>query len=64
MSNVFVCKRLRLCRYLIDRGYEPYKIVPDKDNPRFNVYLFNRSAGLTEAVMDYFITSREMRNPK
>lgn len=60
MRKTYVCKRLRLCRHLMDMGFDPYQIVPDRDNPRYNVYLFTQSPALTEAVMDYF-TQRTMK---
>ena len=54
VKRTYVCKRLRLCRYLIDRGFSPYKIAPDRDNPKYNVYLFEQTTGLSAAVLDYF----------
>ena len=60
MTKTYVCKRLRLCRHLMNCGFTPYKIVPDRDNPRFNVWLFDQSPALTETIMQYF-TRKEQR---
>ena len=52
--KTYVCKRLRLCRYLMDHGFEPFRIVPDRNNPRYNVYLFAQTPALDEAMSKYF----------
>ena len=52
-TRTYVCKRLRLCRYLMEHGFQPYQISPDRDNPRYDVYLFNQSDELTAAVTEY-----------
>jgi len=56
--KTYVCKRVRLCRYLMDHGFKPYQISPDRANPRYNVYLFDQSDELTAAVMDYVTKPR------
>ena len=33
--KTFQCTRLRLCNYLMDRGFFPYRVEPDPSNPRF-----------------------------
>jgi len=57
-NRTYVCKRLRLCRYLMEHGFNPYKIAPDRDNPRYNVYLFDQTDELTAAIMDYMTKPR------
>ena len=52
--KTFTCKRLRLCGYLIDRGFMPIKTVPDKHNPVYSVWLFEETPALTAAVIQYF----------
>lgn len=49
----FVCKRLRICDYLIKHGFVPYATVPDRRNPRYHVYFFHESPELLEAVEEY-----------
>lgn len=62
MTKTYVCKRLRLCRYLIDCGFNPYKIAPDRDNPRYNIWLFDQSEQLMVAIMRYFARNEQMNN--
>ncbi len=51
--NTYVCKRTRMASYLMTCGFQPYRIVPDRDNPVYSVYLFSASTALYNAVMDY-----------
>ena len=49
----FLCNRLRLCSYLIDRGFTPSQVLPDSQNPKFNVFLFDETPELSAAVVQY-----------
>lgn len=51
--KTYVCKRTRMAAYLMRKGFQPYRISPDKDNPVFSVYLFTASPELYAAVMEY-----------
>lgn len=51
---MFVCKRLRLCQYLIDRGINPCETIPDESNPKYNVFLFEETPELNVALVRYF----------
>ena len=51
--KTYVCKRLRLCNYLRERGFEPYSVAPDHNDPRYNVFLFAATPELNAAVIDY-----------
>lgn len=52
--KTFRCKKLRLCVYLMDRGFVPYSTVPNTANPKYSVYLFEETPELTAAVVRYF----------
>ena len=52
-QKTYVCKRARMCSYLVEHGFMQYKIKPDCDNPRYNVYLFTATPELYRAVMAY-----------
>ena len=52
-GKTYVCKRTRMAAYLMEHGFQPYRIAPDRDNPVFSVYLFTESPELYRAVMDY-----------
>lgn len=55
--RTYVCKRARMCSFLRERGFEPYKVTPDRDNPMYDVFLFTASPELYQAVMEYINTS-------
>ncbi len=63
-KKTYVCKRARMCDYLKTRGYIPYKIAPDKDNPNYSVFLFDGSPELYAAVTEYIVNSRQYMQKK
>ena len=62
--RTYVCKRARMCSFLRERGFAPYKVTPDRDNPMYDVFLFTASPELYQAVMEYINTSSERRDLK
>ena len=52
-ENIFVCKRTRMAQFLSERGFELKGIEPDEHNPKYDVYLFEASPELYNAVLDY-----------
>ena len=62
-QKTYVCKRARMCSYLVACGFEPYKIKPDNDNPRYKVYLFTATPELYRAVMAY-VADRQHNNER
>ncbi len=59
-KRTYVCKRSRMCSYLMERGFSPYRITPDRDNPKYNVYLFSATPELHRAVMDYVVSKQKL----
>lgn len=57
--RTYVCKRARMCSYLVERGFMPYKIKPDCDNPKYDVYLFTATPELHRAVMAYVADGKQ-----
>lgn len=55
-QQTYVCKRARMCSFLIEKGFQPYKVAPDRDNPMYDVFLFTASSELYKAVMEYINT--------
>lgn len=51
--KAYVCKRARMCSYLMERGFVPYKVVPDRDNPMYDVFLFTATPELYKHVTEY-----------
>lgn len=52
-QKTYVCKRARMCSFLIEKGFSPYRVAPDRDNPMYDVFLFTASPELYQAVMEY-----------
>lgn len=50
----FLCKRLRLCTYLMDRGFHPAQVLPDEINPKYSVFLFEETPELLASVHRYY----------
>lgn len=63
-QKTYVCKRARMCSFLIEKGFTPYKVAPDRDNPMYDVFLFTASSELYEAVMEYINNHAERRANK
>ena len=53
-GEYYICKRLRLLEYLLDKGYEPIRSIPDPDNWKLKNWIFKNSEQLTNDINDYF----------
>ena len=51
---MYVCRRMKLCGYLLKHGFNYTKIVQDKFNPRYNCWLFESTPELRNAIEDYY----------
>lgn len=51
-KKMYTCKTLRLCNYL-NKKYNILGAVPDKDNSRFVVFLFEDSDELRDYLSKY-----------
>lgn len=49
----FVVKSMYLCRHLQQKGFELQKTRINKFNPLYNVYLFEDTVSLRDAVSKY-----------
>lgn len=54
MDKTFVCKRLRMCKYLMKQGFVAYGTQPDKSNPEFINWLFEATPELASALNRWF----------
>ena len=54
----YLCKRYRLLSFLRAKGFYPELVLPDKDNPRYNVWIFNNSEELEAAVAEFLSNCR------
>jgi len=53
----FVCKTMRMCSHLLEKGFEIKGEEPDRNNPRFKVWFFESTPQVWAAVQAY--TNRE-----
>lgn len=54
-TNTSIVKRLRQYNFLVKKGILPVETLADKDNPKFNVWLFERTDEFYNALEDYKI---------
>lgn len=52
-ENYYVCKTIRLLTYLIKQDIVLKKVVDDKDNSKYKVFLFEDSDKLRQALELY-----------
>ena len=52
-ANHYVVKSIYLCRYLQKEGFELKKVKLNKFNPQYNVYLFEKTDELLQAIDEY-----------
>ena len=45
---------MKLCGYLLKKGFKYEQIIPDKYNPKYNCWLFKSSPELLLAVEEYY----------
>lgn len=59
-SNFYVCKRMRMLEFLKKKGYLPVRTEPDIYNPKYNVWIFENSEGLADAIEEYLIEQENL----
>ena len=51
-KGYYIAKTLRMMNFLCKK-YDVKRVIPDKDNSRFNVFLFDDSTELREYLSEY-----------
>ena len=51
---MYVCRRMKLCSFLLKKGFKYEKVIQDRDNPRYNCWLFKQSPELRNAIEEYY----------
>ena len=51
---MYVCKKLRLCVFLMQKGFTYLEEREDKFNPKFKVWIFEQSPELRVAIEEYY----------
>lgn len=54
MNGYYVCKRMKLYSYLISEGFFAISCRPDRNNPKYFVWIFPDSKELNQAVTEYY----------
>ena len=52
--KTYVCKRLRLYTYLKGKGFSPIATIPDRENEKFFVWIFENDSKFGDALNEYF----------
>lgn len=55
----YECKKLRLLQYLLEKGFEPEKTIPDPTNWRYKHWLFVNEPSLEDAIDEFFAKKYE-----
>lgn len=51
---MYVCRKLRLCSYLLAKGFSYVSTRPDRDNKKYTVWLFKNTPELQNAKEEYY----------
>ena len=51
---MYVCRRIKLCSYLLKQGFKYTKIRADRDNAKRKVWLFKSTPELYIAIDEYY----------
>lgn len=54
MDKTFICKRMRMCKYLTKLGFAAYGTRPDETNPELTNWLFEVTPELGQALNRWF----------
>jgi len=52
-TNTSIVKRLRQYNFLVKKGIYPIETLADKDNPKFNVWIFEKTDKFYYALEEY-----------
>ena len=58
-KKMYLCRRMRLCGFLLSIGFKYEKVVPDRYNPEFNCWLFKNTPELRNAVEEYYAATKK-----
>lgn len=52
--RTYVCRKLFLYNFLTEKGFEPFKVAPDKFDCKKFVWLYTDCPEIREAVEEYY----------
>ena len=53
-GEYYTVKRLKMLEWMLNRGFEPIKDIPDPNNWRYKHWIFKNSPEFEDAVDAYF----------
>ena len=51
---MYVCRKLRLCTFLLQKGFNYIEEKSDYKNPKYNVWIFKMTPELKIAIEEYY----------
>lgn len=51
---MYLCRRMKLCGFLLKKGFKYEQIVQDKYNPKYSCWLFKNTPELRNAIEEYY----------
>lgn len=51
---MYICTKLRMCSFLLKKGFNYIEEKPDKKNPKFNIWVFANTPQLQLAIEEYY----------
>lgn len=58
---MYLCRRIKLCSFLIKNGFRYEKVVKDKYNPKYNCWLFKNTPELLNKIDEYYSEDKTKR---
>lgn len=52
--KTYVCRKIRLCTYLLEKGFEYMEEKPDVFKPNRKVWIFEETPSLRNAIEEYY----------
>ena len=56
---MYVCRRMKLCSFLLSKGFKYEKTEKDKFNDKYTVWIFQSSPELRLAIEEYYAQKPE-----
>lgn len=61
---MYVCRKIRICNYLMSKGFKPHHTEPSIKDPGRIVWMFENHPKLSAAVEEYYNSKDfRMHNP-
>lgn len=61
---MYVCRKMRLCSYLLSKGFEYIEKRKDKFNKKYDVWIFKSTPELFKTIEEYYEINKDFCNKK